>query len=379
MRCKCMKLFRTVKWDIYKVLIILFLCSLVVLGLYMVHQNQILKVEQSAIEFSEKINAGVQRVSKLELEGTTDTKILEELKGYSQELETIVNDQKYFRTDPEMKKLVGEFIEELYVFEEAVYEFRETDVRIVFFQVSERNYEISFDTMYLMNVTLENTANLIKTIEQIIVAIVVIIVLLMIRILFAVSVELEKNKKLSKEMLLDVSTGLYNRSKCQEILEGNVPTEKEVAIIIFDLNDLKKTNDEQGHIAGDRLIVAFADQLKKAATILPYEIFLGRYGGDEFMAYFSACEEKEVQLYLNEVDILLEEYNKTGQSTFALSCAAGYFISRAETKHSLTLREIFDAADEEMYKNKVEMKAKKNRELLSQGIEQENVLDERLL
>ncbi|MFI3174294.1 MAG: GGDEF domain-containing protein [Bacillota bacterium] len=374
-----MKLFRTVKWDIYKVLIILFLCSLVVLGLYMVHQNQILKVEQSAIEFSEKINAGVQRVSKLELEGTTDTKILEELKGYSQELETIVNDQKYFRTDPEMKKLVGEFIEELYVFEEAVYEFRETDVRIVFFQVSERNYEISFDTMYLMNVTLENTANLIKTIEQIIVAIVVIIVLLMIRILFAVSVELEKNKKLSKEMLLDVSTGLYNRSKCQEILEGNVPTEKEVAIIIFDLNDLKKTNDEQGHIAGDRLIVAFADQLKKAATILPYEIFLGRYGGDEFMAYFSACEEKEVQLYLNEVDILLEEYNKTGQSTFALSCAAGYFISRAETKHSLTLREIFDAADEEMYKNKVEMKAKKNRELLSQGIEQENVLDERLL
>ena len=53
---------------------------------------------------------------------------------------------------------------------------------------------------------------------------------------------------------------------------------------MFDLNNLKTTNDTMGHSAGDRLIMDFARLLR---SVIPDKGFVGEYGGDEFMAVFS--------------------------------------------------------------------------------------------
>lgn len=180
-------------------------------------------------------------------------------------------------------------------------------------------------------------------------------------------------------MFIDLSTGLYNRSKCQEILKNPVTpnNSKERAVVIFDLNDLKKTNDSLGHRAGDQLISYFAEQVKKATKIFPYETFVGRYGGDEFMAFFDSVDVEDVESYIQEVDFLLNNFNETQNKPYKLSCAAGYSITTPETQ-SYTMRELFDRADANMYQNKLAMKEKKRQELIAQGIEVEEVVDDRL-
>ena len=50
-------------------------------------------------------------------------------------------------------------------------------------------------------------------------------------------------------------------------------------IIVFDLNDLKKCNDKNGHMVGDEYIVASSKIIKK--TFMEYGRVY-RIGGDEF-------------------------------------------------------------------------------------------------
>ncbi len=154
-------------------------------------------------------------------------------------------------------------------------------------------------------------------------------------------------------------------------------TEKERAVIIFDLNDLKKTNDNLGHRAGDQLIYDFAQQIKKATNSFDHEIFVGRYGGDEFMAFLDGVEEQDVTQYIDEVYRILQNFNETQGRQYALSCAAGYGITTKENR-LLTVRELFDIADEDMYKNKMAMKEKKKQELLALGLGADVQIDDRL-
>ena len=51
--------------------------------------------------------------------------------------------------------------------------------------------------------------------------------------------------------------------------------------IVYDLNNLKRVNDTFGHIVGDQFILNFSNLLRNT---IPAQDFVGRYGGDEFMA-----------------------------------------------------------------------------------------------
>ena len=57
--------------------------------------------------------------------------------------------------------------------------------------------------------------------------------------------------------------------------------EEQVAMCVFDMNNLRTINNTLGHDKGDEYICSFAIQLRKA---VPDEFFAGRDGGDEFIA-----------------------------------------------------------------------------------------------
>ncbi len=77
----------------------------------------------------------------------------------------------------------------------------------------------------------------------------------------------------------DPLTGLGNprrfHERLQEALDEAESTEQPVALCFFDLDNLKLVNDEYGHPAGDRVLVAVAGRLRHGG-----EAF--RLGGDEF-------------------------------------------------------------------------------------------------
>lgn len=171
------------------------------------------------------------------------------------------------------------------------------------------------------------------------------------------TIELKKSKALAKAALLDVATGLYNRSKCQELFHSTeVPGKKRNAIIVFDLNDLKKANDVYGHRIGDELIASFATSLKTACGVHSVKPFMGRYGGDEFIVYYENIQtEEDIPIFLKELDYVTEIFNAT-ETRFQLSYATGSAINSTDHNLQLTMRQLFDKADEAMYENKEAIK-----------------------
>ncbi len=123
----------------------------------------------------------------------------------------------------------------------------------------------------------------------------------------------------------------------EHIAEGEKP---EFAIGVFDLNGLKQINDTLGHRAGDRFIKKGCDIIcnvfKRSAVF--------RVGGDEFVVVAQGED-------YNNLDILMEEIyriNLTNRGKGEVVIAAG--MSRYDNDYNVS--QVFERADEEMYKNK---------------------------
>jgi diguanylate cyclase (GGDEF)-like protein len=76
----------------------------------------------------------------------------------------------------------------------------------------------------------------------------------------------------------DFLTGLMNRRGILEQLDSKGPAERTLAII--DCDNLKKVNDELGHVAGDEYIQAIGGRL---LSNISRSDLVGRWGGDEFL------------------------------------------------------------------------------------------------
>ncbi|NIN70319.1 MAG: diguanylate cyclase, partial [Anaerolineae bacterium] len=99
---------------------------------------------------------------------------------------------------------------------------------------------------------------------------------------------LQDNARLFAEVqrlaVTDPLTGLYNRHKLNEALAAEVERAQRygrpLALIMLDLDNLKRVNDSLGHPAGDEV-------LKQVADIIRQEIrrvdIATRFGGDEFL------------------------------------------------------------------------------------------------
>lgn len=78
----------------------------------------------------------------------------------------------------------------------------------------------------------------------------------------------------------DYLTGLLNRRGLKKAVDSISLDELPMAVCMFDLDGLKKVNDNLGHDVGDYLIKSFADTLLK---LTKGEDIRCRYGGDEFV------------------------------------------------------------------------------------------------
>lgn len=92
-----------------------------------------------------------------------------------------------------------------------------------------------------------------------------------------------QQKQLLKMAETDKLTGIYNRFKFEQELnkiyiEGQ--SIKQASIILLDIDDFKKVNDEFGHLKGDEVLIDLAVLLK---TTIGNEGIVARWGGEEFI------------------------------------------------------------------------------------------------
>lgn len=206
-----------------------------------------------------------------------------------------------------------------------------------------------------------HTTNSVNIIQLTIFAhILIIATMLIIRLAQQVKV-FKEHKKLSEIAYLDTATGLFNRSKCEILFETEIDHKASAVCVMFDLNDLKLTNDTLGHAFGDRLIHDFAALLKQANEKYP-DAFMGRYGGDEFILYYEDSKPDEVTRILSDLSELSAVFNMT-ETSFQISYAVGTACS-AQHKNIDRVSDLIAIADEVMYQNKILVKERRKKEKL---------------
>lgn len=143
---------------------------------------------------------------------------------------------------------------------------------------------------------------------------------------------------------IDNMTGVYNRRAYENFL-ANLRQEKnldKITVFVFDVNELKPTNDKYGHDAGDELIRAAATHIKQFSEEHGYTF---RTGGDEFVTITN--EELDAKYHIESFKSKI----KTWKGVFVpeLSISVGYATGNETTA---TIDEIIKHADRAMYRDK---------------------------
>ncbi|MBP5654296.1 MAG: GGDEF domain-containing protein [Clostridiales bacterium] len=163
-----------------------------------------------------------------------------------------------------------------------------------------------------------------------------------------------------KDSLTDYLTGMNNRRGGEHFFELNkdkwIKGRKDLVFMSVDLDYLKQTNDTYGHEAGDTIIKACAQAIRK---IMPHGGCCIRMGGDEFLVAVIGDEEFGeflVSRFFEQVRIWNEKSNKP----YRLSVSAGFYSVRAGK--DLDIHRCIRRADQAMYQFKTESRRQRTDE-----------------
>ncbi|MFG1248579.1 putative bifunctional diguanylate cyclase/phosphodiesterase [Xanthobacter flavus] len=121
----------------------------------------------------------------------------------------------------------------------------------------------------------------------------------------------------------DYLTGLFNRGYFIEALESalaGLASDQRLVLLFIDLDDFKLINDTAGHGAGDLLLKAVAGRI---ATAIGERGVVGRFGGDEFVAFFPAAHPGEIDEVLNRLRAELKPPVPDGAGEIRVSASIG--------------------------------------------------------
>lgn len=176
-------------------------------------------------------------------------------------------------------------------------------------------------------------------------------------ILINATAEIQEKERLAEERDRDALTGLYNRRAFRYYVAPMVAENVHGghgAIVMIDLDNLKKVNDVYGHLSGDRYICAMADVLAGGQT---ERQIAARLGGDEFVLFLYDMEKQEIEdtlkrlcSYREKTKIELENGDK-----MPLEFSIGVAIYPDE---ETDYNRLISIADERMYEEKQQRKKK---------------------
>lgn len=107
----------------------------------------------------------------------------------------------------------------------------------------------------------------------------------------------EHSERLEYIAVTDPLTGLFNRTKLDQALSHGLRSaqqkQKELAVILLDIDHFKKVNDEHGHPVGDRILIQLAQVLRSNTRNTDT---LGRWGGEEFLLIIENCDRQQAKV-----------------------------------------------------------------------------------
>ena len=155
-------------------------------------------------------------------------------------------------------------------------------------------------------------------------------------------------EKLRNQALRDPLTGLYNRRYMEDCLQRFVRLaereNREISLIMVDLDHFKRLNDEHGHSFGDQV-------LRDAALTLTGSLretdIVCRFGGEELVVILPDCPLERAADKAELLRLRIEELSSTHGADISASFGVA---SVPHTSQSVT--DLLQAADQALYKAK---------------------------
>jgi diguanylate cyclase (GGDEF)-like protein len=167
-------------------------------------------------------------------------------------------------------------------------------------------------------------------------------------------------RRIYLEAETDTVTGLPNTRAVFRKLETELQRAQRegetVAVLFMDLNDLKPVNDSFGHAAGDTLLLEVGRALKRC--LRPYD-FLGRVGGDEFLAIVPGVAQDQLsgKVQVLKSAIATTAFRVKKDATIHTSVSVGAAVYPADTSEA---EELVYLSDKRMYEDKQRTKLAPN-------------------
>ena len=242
------------------------------------------------INYAGLVRGETQRMIKLENAGYPQDRMSETIHSYIKGLREGSDELNFVRLDDaEFQDKMKELDDYFQILKEEVSLVREKGYQQTnIIEKSEKFFKICDKAVGRAEVYSQRLASALDRLERIVIVdIAGLLILIGMELIKAVRYATQ-NRILQSKVYLDEATGLPNKNKCEELLnaEDSALENGISALCVFDLNNLRRINNNLGHDKGDEYIRSFCGAA--ASMAVPPEQFVGRDGGDEFLVHCCA-------------------------------------------------------------------------------------------
>jgi diguanylate cyclase (GGDEF)-like protein len=158
--------------------------------------------------------------------------------------------------------------------------------------------------------------------------------------------------QLQVEANTDHLTGCLNRRgftyQLDEAVTAARGEDELVALILVDLDQFKRVNDDLGHCAGDLVLRYVADQLRAA---VPSGVAVSRLGGDEFAVILTPRSRADLEQTVAEVEIAMRRISFLSPAG-SVTVSGSVGVSVVDAAYPGLADHLLRVADEAMYVQK---------------------------
>jgi diguanylate cyclase (GGDEF)-like protein len=151
----------------------------------------------------------------------------------------------------------------------------------------------------------------------------------------------------------DSLTGLFNRRYMEETLDREIDralrTERNLAVVMADVDHFKSINDTYGHVAGDMVLVHIANffiQNTRSSDVAC------RYGGDEFILIMPECSKEEATTRAESIRLMISQAAMSFENKVIEGITISFGIA-ALPLNGGTREELICSADHALYSSKI--------------------------
>lgn len=156
-----------------------------------------------------------------------------------------------------------------------------------------------------------------------------------------------ENTELDNAVYQDALTGVANRYSVDTYIGAflHKPLPEDMGCITMELTNLGEINKQKGHEGGDAAIRSFSEILAGAAEGV---CFIGRNGGNKFVAIFRECSLRRLEKFEQSVSEGVKAYNEENEDV-PIRYSAGTAFEEGDSIKTLT--ELVALSDRRAYEN----------------------------